>query len=666
MSFHHKNWPSEGAIRRSQILTGAGPGALVDLVDHAVIIKGLDRWSYAKDDNDFIPERRLEAQALAALRATGRWPHAGVALRRPPRCEDDDSHPSRGIHAREFPTWFQCQGCHALIKRDALDANHRHLCTDAAKKPVPAVPIRFVSACSYGHIQEIHWRGFVHHYVREEGMPEPTPGPSPDGAAKFYCTENAELGELFTEEGHRRNGDLHMQMTGTSGELADQVVVCRRCGKRRGLQDLLQPNALGNCSAWRPWLDTNDATCQDPSPPKLLVRTGTNAWYPQMISVLSIEQPESRLDQAVEKHWKSLKKVTSEANLIALLELLEDLAAELEEWSATEVLAAIEARRNDDRAELRPIREAEWRVLMDSVPGLSHDLPPKNERWWARRLVGVDLPPFLDRVVLVHTLREVRALIGFTRLEGSNIDAEGAIQIDKNRTAPLAESANWIPAVEILGEGIFLAFDEKALRQWEATKAVREIEDRFRTALAMENEQHASASSTETFTSARLIMLHSLAHMLITAISLECGYSATAIRERIYCHAPPITPNMSPSEREDALAQSRAGILLYTGTPGSEGTLGGLVEVGRDIVRHLRRAVHLNELCSNDPVCAAHRPDGPEEGRRREGAACHGCLLIAEPSCERRNRELDRTLVVPTVENGDAAFLREWVRTLGG
>ena len=109
-----------------------------------------------------------------------------------------------------------------------------------------------------------------------------------------------------------------------------------------------------------------------------------------------------------------------------------------------------------------------------------------------------------------------------------------------------------------------------------------------------------------------------------------------------------------------AYARSRAGILLYTGTPGSEGTLGGLVEIGRDIVRHLRRAVETNLLCSNDPVCASHLPDGAEEGRHREGAACHGCLYIAEPSCERMNRDLDRAFVVPTVADEGAAFLGDW------
>jgi len=186
-------------------------------------------------------------------------------------------------------------------------------------------------------------------------------------------------------------------------------------------------------------------------------------------------------------------------------------------------------------------------------------------------------------------------------------------------------------------------------------KAVLEREERFRRALMKENVERGRA---ESFTSARLLLLHSLSHLLITAISLECGYSAAAIRERIYCYR---SDDLDPAA---ARAQSRAGILLYTGTPGSEGTLGGLIEVGRNIVTHLQKAAELGRLCSNDPICAQHDPEGYEEGRRREGAACHSCLLIAEPSCERLNRDLDRALVVPTVDSSAAAFLGPWLRTL--
>jgi hypothetical protein len=128
---------------------------------------------------------------------------------------------------------------------------------------------------------------------------------------------------------------------------------------------------------------------------------------------------------------------------------------------------------------------------------------------------------------------------------------------------------------------------------------------------------------------------------LITAVSLACGYAASSIRERIY------------------VTDAGSGILLFTGTADAEGTLGGLIHAGREIGELLRSAIELGALCSNDPICAQHRPDNAQEERFLQGAACHGCLLIAEPSCERRNEFLDRALVVPTVDENGAAFFSE-------
>ena len=129
--------------------------------------------------------------------------------------------------------------------------------------------------------------------------------------------------------------------------------------------------------------------------------------------------------------------------------------------------------------------------------------------------------------------------------------------------------------------------------------------------------------------------------MLITTISLECGYPASSIRERIY-----------------AFSDVGYGILLYTGSPDSEGTLGGLIQEGRRIHEHMRHALTRAELCSNDPVCSQHQPDNLHERRFLHGAACHGCLLIAETSCEQNNDYLDRSLVVSTVEDRGVEFFK--------
>ena len=82
-----------------------------------------------------------------------------------------------------------------------------------------------------------------------------------------------------------------------------------------------------------------------------------------------------------------------------------------------------------------------------------------------------------------------------------------------------------------------------------------------------------------------------------------------------------------------------------------------LVRQARSIEDHLEHARKTGALCSNDPVCAQHLPGTDDmEDRPLHGAACHGCALVAETSCEMRNDYLDRALVVPVLGHPDAAF----------
>jgi hypothetical protein len=215
-------------------------------------------------------------------------------------------------------------------------------------------------------------------------------------------------------------------------------------------------------------------------------------------------------------------------------------------------------------------------------------------------------------------------------------DIEGELEMGVRRAA-LARETTWLPAVENKGEGIFLQFKSAAVGSWAVCTHVQQrgqqLLDGF---MSWRQEQHGT---TREFPGLPYIMLHSFAHVLITAISLECGYPASSIRERIY-----------------ALPSIGYGVLLYTGTTDAEGTLGGIIQVGRHIHEHVQHALELGELCSNDPVCSQHHPPNPHERRFLHGAACHGCVLIAETSCEQHNDFLDRALIVPTVDHSGAHF----------
>ena len=636
--------PPDGQARRSQLLLGAGPGSLVDLVDDAVIVGGLDAWRYRREQDGFIAEPRLQAKAQALLHGMPWWTHTDVRLRLPPECDSDQPTPGVGIGVGRFPKWFTCQNpeCRSIVPLKALDrpAMRKHTCRYDKKANHPVVPIRFVSACPQGHVQDIDWQWFVHGERRGEEL----------GSKRAWCNRvpganrpNDPLGEEWT-------ASLYMLQVGTTGDLADFVVGCRRCGRQRGLQDLAQQNILGPCLGNRPWLGFNarEPGCREQA--KLLTRTASNAYFPNPISVLSIPDPSLELRRAVESVWDFVKVATAET--LAVFRQLPLVRGALGEFSDAAVVAEIERRRLGLPLPSGPIRETEWRALTAARADSPGDHPGPDERWFARRIQPT-MPAFIDRVVLVKHLTEVRAQVGFTRIEPITGDAEGEYALDV-RTAPLAQYADWLPAVEILGEGVFLGFDGAALDRWVdpgRNPAVRRRAEQFARGFLQLN---ASRTRPIPFSGVRLVMLHTLSHLLINRISLECGYAASSIRERLYC--------ATESGPDGVERTTRAGILLYTGSPGSEGSLGGLVEVGRNVAHHLRKAAEMALLCSNDPVCSQHNPDDDQEGRHREGAACHGCVLIGEPSCERMNQDLDRSLVVPTVGGDpDAAFLRDWV-----
>jgi hypothetical protein len=120
---------------------------------------------------------------------------------------------------------------------------------------------------------------------------------------------------------------------------------------------------------------------------------------------------------------------------------------------------------------------------------------------------------------------------------------------------------------------------------------------------------------------------------------------ASSLKERVYALS-----------KDPAHPPNRCGILIYTATAGAQGTLGGLVGTAPRFAHIFCSALARAAICSNDPVCADHEPDNRSGDRATHGAACHGCLLIAETSCEMRNLFLDRNLLVPTMTTDGSSF----------
>jgi hypothetical protein len=586
-----------GQIRRGQVITTYGPGALIDLPRHSAIVGGLETWPKPGDLEEIAEPRLVRKLQLMTGIAEPR-------LFAPPPDSNDPRETARGIGVWRFPEWFVVQEAggsedrersRRLVHRKALDEKGRI-------EGRQVVATRFVRACPKGHVDDLDWRRFVH-------------------GADDNCRR-----QLWLDE------------RGTSGDLADLVVRCE-CEKSRSLYEAsaIEMNPLGTCRGARPWLGRNaNEDCKLPS--RLLIRTASNAYFPQVVSVLSLPDRGTAVETAVRELWDDLQIVEDTAGL-AFLKRKPRVTEKLAPFSDEEVLEAIREIK-DGREGERPVKQVELDAILAAPEGFGDDVPV-DPNFHARRLPDrawrrSSRSDGIEAIIQLHRLREILALIGFTRFEAVTPDINGEYETDVER-AVLAIESQWFPAVENRGEGVFLQLRAGAVGTWLARPSVVQRLEGLATGHGLWMEDR---KAQRPFPGGPYMLLHTLSHLLIQSIAMRCGYPASSIRERIYA---------------DTQA-GRFGILLYTGSPDAEGTLGGLVQEARHIEDHLLLALRMAALCSNDPICAQHAPGTSMEQRWLHGAACHGCALVAETSCEMRNDYLDRALVVPVLGVPGAAF----------
>ncbi|MDH6106003.1 DUF1998 domain-containing protein [Anabaenopsis tanganyikae CS-531] len=620
MSKSDNKRPPEGEIRQSQMLSSFGPGSMVDLPNHSVIIAGLNHW---RGDKKLIYEPRLASRVAEILGVNS------IQLYAPPIDAQNPWDIRTGVKAFIFPAW-----CLAQVKETWEDPRNnikgkkiyrtrpllrwtdltggKYL--DAQKKKVPVVPVRFVQACVKGHISDIDWSAFVH-----------------DGPDK------------------KCRGQLWLDEAGSGNDFAEIYVRCEACKKRRPLANATIPNGkvLGKCQGHRPWIgpSAQELSCirestGQPEYNRLLVRSASNAYFSQVLSVISLPERDAPLQNAVNLVYEDFLQYAESLSDIHKERKKKKVEAAIEQFSDEAVWEEVQRRQSGVEKLYKSIKQAEIETLLSS-PVVGEDKPDGNFYATARSLDDLTpaFSPLIERIVLVHRLREVIAQVGFTRFEAEMPDIDGELDINVRRAA-LDTEPSWVPAIENKGEGVFIAFRTEAIEAWLQRESVKKRGRKLSRGFDIwcANKGIDQEKDKVNFPGLPYIMLHSLSHLLIMSVSLECGYAASSIRERIYAN------------------EGGYGILLYTGSSGSEGTLGGLVEVGKRIEHHLEVALEQGRLCSNDPVCAQHRPDDEQEERFLHGSACHGCLLIAETSCERGNHFLDRALVVSTLEGLGTEF----------
>ncbi|WP_338463086.1 DUF1998 domain-containing protein (plasmid) [Synechococcus elongatus IITB7] len=618
--------PPLGEARHSQVLQMFGPGAMVDLPEGAVIIGGLNYWF--TQGCDTIYEPRL-LQLVRASLGLGQ-----VELKTPPKEVDPLRRKGGSMKALRFPEWFVAQKTRPRMWNgkeyrsrplvhytDRCQQNFKIFEDDEGKWPL--VPVRFVQACPHGHISDINWRAFCFNDFR---------------------TTNTE--------------QLYLLEAGTGNDFT-QIFVQSASNVTRQLADALIPGtqALGICQGHTPWLGRrlrDEEPCQTQgqrTPNQLLVRSASNAYFAETVSVISLPELATSITKQVAELKADFAEVLEESDVQPAVKFNPRLKAAFNGVDPRTIWEALQQIRGAVTTANKPAepKDEEFQLFAGPMEGVSNQAegsifdaeiwsPASPPTWYARAI---------RRVLLVHRLREVQALIGFTRFQ-ARYSSLGGLPLPEdgtNRRAALAyPSPTWLPTIENRGEGIFIEFNIEEIKAWEASPVVKARAQQFTKAFEADWLRSRGLTSDQyPFPGNPYILLHSLSHLLITEMALDCGYSASSIRERIYANR-----------------DLGYGILLFTGTAGSEGTLGGLVDAGKRVHRYLERAFKRAELCSNDPFCAEHTPNHEYDIRPTHGAACHGCELIAETSCEQRNEFLDRALVSPTVASGRAEDPSFW------
>lgn len=569
-----------GEARRSQLVTTYGVGAIIAIEDESFMVAGLDRWD-AGDQDLWIHEPRLER-------------HCKVRHFILPAASGDDKRDD--IPVIRFPRWYSCSDCQAVDQ-------FRILAPDPDKNECACggslVPSRFVMVCEGGHIDDFPYNAWVH------------------------------------GRGAGRDGKHELRITtlGLTASLRDIVIRCS-CGESRSMEGAFRRAALRDvisCTSNQPWLSRRDPDgCS--RMPRVLQRGASNVWFSVMESAISIPPWSEDAFKALNRYWEAIRHVPD----AALPEVLSNMGLDQTSgYSVDELVEAARERRDAENSAEEVstdlIKEQEYGAL---TRGKTQRSAKQDFVCVPAAVVTPAVSEAFKSVMVVKRLREVRVLSSFTRVkEPEPTDLE-------ERLSPLAtDQLPYLPAVEVIGEGIFVELAPDRLAEWEAQPRVNRRVETLR-ANAQEREQ-GRISVLAPRISARLLLTHTLAHLLINQWSLECGYPAASLRERLYVN------------------DNHAGLLIYTATSDSAGSLGGLISQAdpERLEPSLRSAIGAASWCSSDPLCIESEPAGTDALNL---AACHSCSLLPETSCEEMNLLLDRATLIGAPD-GAKGYFQGWV-----
>lgn len=599
---------------------------------------GLNAWPCAKkecppESGWLIREERLEARLSK--------PEQPIThFRMPPDHRDPDGgaqFANQNVPFVRFPRWHYCHHCGGM-EFVSLFSSTRQRCSGRSyvqqsceKKALNRrpflIPVRFLAVCDLGHIQDFPFMEWVH---RE--MP-----------AKPDCR-------------------LRLRAGRSSAGLSGIAVECS-CKQKRSLWDVfrfdektggpLSTQIQCTCKGLRPWLgeaDEGNTPCGHHL--RVLQRGASNVYFSHIVSSIYLPlwaegETDSTIIRVLEDAdvWSKLSQSlvngthidSARCDGVAIAFKVD--SAKLLKAAQRKLEGGVTARASSATGDEEDFRRSEYQAICDGKVGSQTELFVESAK-----LEDYDpiVAKFFSRIRLVHKLRETRALVGFTRI----LPPDGNLSSNRLQALKLDQQIDWLPAIKVYGEGIFLELNLDEIAKWEATISALRPEfsglvDNYNMARIARQQPHRNITP-------KFMLLHTLAHVLINQLSFDCGYGSASLRERLYCD---FTEPSHPMQ----------GFLIYTASGDTEGTMGGLVRQGKPgrLETTLRRAMQHAAWCSSDPVCIESTGQGADNANL---AACHGCCLLPETSCEEGNRLLDRALLIGTPAHSELGFFNSLLR----
>ena len=636
-------------IRRSQVISIFGVGSIYMFKNHyskmgdqdSLMLAGLDAWNDIFLNQTPPSEWKIYEPRLQSILKKEFFLNPPDFRKNSP----DPALKTKFLPYMRFPLWHYCHECKNMKKLptfgDAqkcsplkgsngklLHEKHFKSCAknneagnEWRKKYL--IPIRFMIICDSGHIEDFPFEKWAHRKNK-------------------YVPHECEL-KFFEGKGGNNS-------------LMNVRVECVKCNEGYPLAEAFTHNEkadpFGNipggykCTGNKPWLGPHqkDEGCQ--RPPKVVLRQSSNIYYPVIKSSILIPVKTNKYDRKIlefinrPEYWSLIvNNLKDSKTLDALLSGL----LMRRNLDKKKVLEAIESKvkgidkqstETSDDEELFKFQE--YNYLKNKDPSDDSDLDLKIKKIPMENYGKLN--NYFSNIFLLESLTETRIQTGFTRLLPYDPSRNDKVQ------TPSLRPLNWLPGITVKGEGIFFEFKKELLSKWEE----KFNSDHLNKINIQYNKIRKDRNMTERNMNTKFFLIHTFSHLLINQLSYSCGYGSASLRERIYC-------NLNHPDKE------MNGVLIYTASGDSEGSLGGLVREGepQNIRKIIIQALRKARVCSYDPVCLSHKSQGLNG---TNASACHACTFLPETSCEEANQLLDRTTVIGDIINNQRGYFEDLLK----